>query len=79
MRMKLPSQAAQRECGAGIIAQNVEADGQVDCGANGSARGGHGSDGFGANICFCKRDVAEVFDKNRMTASGLVCPGIGNG
>jgi hypothetical protein len=63
----------------GIVAEDVEADREFDCGANGAANGGHGGDGFGSDVCFGERNIAEVFDEERVSAAAYVGLGVGNG
>jgi hypothetical protein len=70
---------AKGEGGAGIISKNVEADGQFDCSANGATGGSHSSDRFWSNICFCKRNVTEVFHEKRVSASAFVRVGVSKG
>jgi hypothetical protein len=70
---------AKGECSAGIVAQNVEANRQLDCGANGPTGGSHGGDGFGSDICFGERNVSEVFDEKRVSAAPFVGLGVGDG
>src|SRR5262245_50954309 len=77
------SVAGCTECegGAGIIAQNVKADGQFDCGTNGAAGASHRSDRFGSDACFRERNIAEVFDEEGMDTAPSVgmCVGDGSG
>jgi len=70
---------AQRQRGAGIVAQDIETDGQRNRLAHGATNGRHGSNGFGANRAFSEGNVAEVLDENRMRAALLVSLGVGDG
>jgi hypothetical protein len=67
------------ERSAGIVAQDVEADGQFDCCANGATGGGHRGDGFGSDVCPGERNIAEIFDEQGMCAAAFVGAGVGNG
>jgi hypothetical protein len=69
----------KRKRGTGVVAQNVEADREFDCSANGAAGGGHCRDSFGSDVCFGERDIAEVFNEEGVSAAAFVCAGIGNG
>ena len=73
------ARGAQGKGGAGVIAQDVKADGQGDGLADGATNRGHGGDGFGADGGFGERDVAEVLDEDRVCAALLVGAGIGDG
>ena len=70
---------AKGECSAGIVAEDIEADGQIYCGANGATRGGHGGHGLGSDVCFRERNVTEIFDEERVSTSAFVGVGVSNG
>lgn len=63
---------------ARIVAEDVEADGQFDCGANGATGGSHSSDSFGSDVCFGEWNVTEVFDEKRVSAAAFVGLGVGD-
>jgi hypothetical protein len=65
--------------GAGIVAEDVEANGQFDFGANGATGGSRGGDSFGSDVCFSERNVTEIFDENRVSAAAFVGLGISDG
>jgi len=71
--------SAQGKRGAGVIAQNIETDGQRDGLTDSATNRGHGGDGFGADGRFGERHIAKVFDEHRVRAPLGVSPGIGNG
>jgi hypothetical protein len=66
------------ESSVGVVAEDVEADWKFHCSANCAASGCHGGYGFGSDVCFCERNVAEVFDEKPVNAAAFVGPGIGN-
>jgi hypothetical protein len=70
---------AKSERSAGIVAQDIKADGQFDCSANGAAGGSHCSDRLGSDACFRERNIAEVFDEEGMGTPAFVGAGVGNG
>jgi hypothetical protein len=67
------------ESSTGVVAKDVEANGQFHCGANGAAGGSHGSHRFGSDICFCERNIAKIFDEERMSAAAFIGVGVGDG
>jgi hypothetical protein len=73
------ARGTKRQRSAGVVAKDVEADGQLDRGANGTAGGSHRGDGFVSDVCFGKRNVTEVFDEKRVSTSAFVAVGISNG
>ena len=63
----------------GIVAEDIEANRQFHCGANGATRGSHGSHRFGSDICFGEWNVTKVFDEKRVCATAFIRVGIGDG
>ena len=70
---------AQRQRGAGVVAQDVEADGKFDRIADRATGGGHGGDGLGGDAAPGERHVAEVLDEEGVRAAALVSMGIIHG
>src|SRR5260370_34751542 len=66
------------ERSSSIVAQDVEADGQFDCGANGAASGGHRGDGFRSDVRLSVRNIAEIFDEEAMSTAPFVGAGVSN-
>jgi hypothetical protein len=67
----------KRECSPCIVAEDVEADWKFDGSADGASGGSHGGNSFGADVCFGERDIAEIFDEERMGAAPFICAGVG--
>ena len=70
---------AQRQRGAGVVAQDVEADGEVHGLADGAAGGGHGGDGLGGDAALGEGHIAEVLDEEGVGAAALVGAGVVHG
>lgn len=70
---------AKGQRGAGIVAKDIEADGDLHSVADGAADCGHRGDGFGADGRFRERCVAKIFDEDSVRAALFVSLGIGDG
>jgi hypothetical protein len=70
---------AQRQRGACVVAQDVEADGEFHGLAYRPPGGGHRGDDFGSDVALGEGDVAEVLDEERMGASALIGASIVHG
>ena len=70
------ARSAQGEGGMGVIAQNIETDGNTNRRTDGRTRDGHGRHSFGTDIAFGEWRVSKVFDDYCVDAATCVSPGI---
>ena len=70
--------SAQGERGAGVVAEDVVADGQFHRRAHGATGGGHRGESFGRDAGFGERHVAEIFNDEAVRAAAFVGDGIGD-
>ena len=67
---------AKAKGGAGVVAQDVETDGEFHGLADGASGSGHRRNRLRPNRTFGERDVAEVFDKEGLGAAASVGAGV---